>query len=254
MTKTDWIAAALALYFLTRGWRCGILSALLGPMSLALGLFLGYFYYAITKNILFALSIAVLGPIIFNILFYLGLKFWQKKGEQDDLVSSLPSRISGSAVYLMYGGINSLFLLVLVLLIPDQMINLSAWRADIHRSHTYALIAPTLTTFLFHEKDPNAGPLMIQPMTNPQQAQALQADPEFQSLMSDDKLQKVLNDPELIEQVNKKDYTKLFTNPKILEMTQDEALLKKLFAIYAKILRAQSTVPAPKAAAGSSTP
>ena len=53
----------------------------------------------------------------------------------------------------------------------------------------------------------------------------------------DKRIQDVVNDPGILEAINRKDYTSLFSNPKITALIQDPKLVKKMLGAYRQVMQ-----------------
>ena len=75
--------------------------------------------------------------------------------------------------------------------------------------------------------------LIMVPMSDP----SIQSSDEFKNLVNDKKFQELLEDPAITEEVEKKNFAKLIANPKFIELSQDQEFLKKVMALYPKLIQ-----------------
>ena len=236
MSYTDIIVVLSSIIFIQRGWAQGILRTILGPLTFVVGTLLGYFYYLATKNIFISVMISIFAPIVLGVaastVFFLITRV--NGGEAK---SSTLSRALAAGLNLAWGELWLITMIMLVLMLPDNIVKITAIRNDIERSAALQMVSPLFTKLLNkNSKNPTTS-LSLMSFNDPESAKKLQAMPEYQKIASDKAIQDVLNDPEIAALAEKKDFGKLMTHPKILKLTSDPELMKKFIALYPKLLK-----------------
>ena len=239
MSYTDIIVALSSLCFIQRGWTQGILRTILGPATFVVGTLLGYLYYFATKNIFISVMIGIFAPIVLGIAastaFFIITRVSGGKAK-----SSTLSRALAAGLNLVWGELWLITTIILVLMIPDNLLKMTAIRSDIERSAAVQTVSPLFTKFLNKDsKNPTAS-LSLMSFNDPESAKKLQAMPEYQQIANNKALQDVLNDPEIAALAEKKEFGKLMTHPKILKLTSDPELMKKFIALYPKLLKQET--------------
>jgi len=114
---TDVIVRILVFYFLCRGAQKGFLRTLLGPFSLILACIIGFIYYAQTQKFFTSFFIAILGPFLFTFTFSFVLQAWNATVNNKKSVS-IPSRLAGALVSLLWRGTHLAITLSLIASAP----------------------------------------------------------------------------------------------------------------------------------------
>jgi uncharacterized membrane protein required for colicin V production len=136
---TDYITLGAFLYFFFNGWRKGFLRTRLGPISLIVGCFIGYGYYQKTQNVALGLGICIIGPFIINILASLVLKLWHK-AVNSDIPLSIVSRLSASALSILWSGSYLVMMMILIAVSPLKFGWFEKTKKDVLESRSYAFI------------------------------------------------------------------------------------------------------------------
>ena len=236
MTLTDKIIFFTALYLFWRGWSKGLAQTILGPLALVVGSALSYFYYMISHNLLAAVAISIVGPIIVNILFSmtLGMLFSSPDGKQHP---SLLSRLVGALLNTLWGEFFLVAGTFLLLMIPLQLPALNKAQADVQNSYSYSLLKPILDQLFHKESIPQYDPSKFIALSDPKALKTIEKSKEYQNIINDQRIQALLNDPTVTDQVKGKNIGQLMQNPKFIALTQDPELLKKFLALYSTMLK-----------------
>lgn|SRR3989338_1651355 len=237
MAITDYITIAAILYFAQKGWRKGLMRTALGPISLAAGVIIGVVYYHKSHNMTMSFLAGAVSPFIIRFLATLLLALWVKSSNEKPTLSTL-SRLTGCAFSILWGGCYLAVFLILLGLAPFRFGPLEKIHADVTGSKSYALLnrwigkkSPVSSTNL--TKISNV-------LSDPRQLEQYKTTEEFNSLMEDKQMRDILADEEITVQINKQDYAKLLTNPKIQAIFQDEQLIKKIMALNKVILETET--------------
>ncbi len=241
LNSADWIIIAFLLLFFLNGIRKGLVKILIGPLALIIATIFSYFYYIKTKQIVPSLLIGLLGPFILEIMFHLLLKFWQKAVSAPQSIS-IPSRVGGGAISLIWGAALSALTVVLIMVLPKELPYLKSFQSQINNSWIYNSVSrwqkkshPKLQIPSFDQQ--------MAALADPKKTETLQSSPEFMALINDPDMQKIFQDEETVKQIQSKDFTKLLTNPKVLELMQNEELLKKMMGLQQKMLQDSPAIP-----------
>lgn len=237
MTMTDYVVLVFLLYHFYRGWRKGLLRSLLGPGLLVICSYAGVQYFKNTQNIKLALGIAVLGPIIMNILLSGIIALWRKAVNKDGKIS-VADRLLGSAFSIVWGCCLLIITFLSVIIIPKGFSKIDAARQDILNSRTFALVIEPVKNKL-PSWIPIDKPLDIQegsPMLD-----ELGRSEAYQALVEDEKMQEILSDEEIVEQMRNREVVKLLDNPKIQAIFQDKDLIMKFMEVNKKMLEANAS-------------
>lgn len=240
MTLTDKIIFFTGIYLFWRGWSKGLTQTILGPVALFAGSALSYFYYILSHNLLAAIAIGIVGPIIINVILSttLGMLFPSADGKKH---SSLLSRFGGALLNTLWGEFFLIAVIFLLLMIPLQLPGLNKAQADIQNSIIYAQLKPTLNKYLPNEAIPQYDPSKFVALSDPKVLETIEKSKEYQDLINDERIQALLNDPSVTGQVKEKDLSKLLQNPKFIALTRDPELLKKFLALYSTMLKNAQT-------------
>ena len=233
---TDYIVAGLLCVFLIRGWRQGLGRALLGPAALLFSMGLSIFIYQKISSLLLSFLSLVFAPFIFYIFFGQWIKFLKKinqKKEKENFSFS-PNRLAGSLLNTLWAGTGVLILLIMLTLIPSPKMIVQKIQGDILLSKTYFVLKQlTAQTPLSLTDIQNTASVFNDPV----KLKNLQSSPEYQSLMAEEKIQAILADKKTMRQIERNDFLKLLTNPKLQALGEDKEAAKKIFILYQKILQ-----------------
>ncbi len=221
MAITDLITLLLSVFLLMRGSSRGFLNSLLGPLCLILASVISILYYQATKDIVISLIIGLIGPLLLVFI----LKFFIRTLSGDiETSSTLLSRLGGALLTLIWGWVFIVLTLFVLTLLPPLGKVTIAMHDDIVRSKSYLLVKP-VEKLIFAAQPSN---------TTANKKASVTAD--AQSLAHDQRFQKVMQDPEIQKAVEERNFAKLMSHPKIMELTQqimnDPEALKKVLAVY----------------------
>lgn len=232
-TITDSVILALTLYFLYRGWSQGLLHTLIGPIALLLGCVIAVIYYAQNHNIIMAFVISIVAPMILNLLLSLALTVWQKTVNADKPVSPV-SRAWGAGLCALWGGINLLLIIVLIVMVPGNASWIEGVRQDIFNSGTYSIV-DQWTKHLVPGKSIDIR-AVSQVLKDPGQIQRLQSSAEYQAVRDDKTIQALLTDEDIMRDIRDKNFASLMANPKMQAVMKDSGLVKKILDMNVKIM------------------
>lgn len=236
LTITDYILLIVTAVSACNGWRRGFLRSLAGPLSLVVCSIFSFLYFQKTHNLLLSLLLGALGPFLLNIILSSFLGIWQKTANENKPISP-SSRILGGFFNGSWNICILILFLILILLTPANLFGLTKVRNDISHSLTFSFLnqfMPDHRPLLDHF--PNTARVFQDPL----KLKAVESSQEYQDLMHDDKIQNILSDKNLIEQIRQGEVAKVLNNPKIQEVSQDQELIKKFFALEKNLLKESS--------------
>jgi uncharacterized membrane protein required for colicin V production len=233
MTLTDKIIFFAAIILLWRGFNKGFLRTIFGPVAFLVCSAISYSYYIFTHDLVVAIAIGVIAPIVLNVLFSILLNLLSGGKERGSI--SLISRIIAALFNFAWGEFIIIVVLVTVLMLPFDLPSLHKVQHDIENSSVYDLVKPTVDGLLkSHHIQPD--PAKISALSDPEKLKDVEKTAEYQALVSDPRIQTLINDPDVIEQIENRQIAQVMQNPKFLELTRDPELLKKFLALYSKML------------------
>ncbi|MBI3602379.1 MAG: CvpA family protein [Candidatus Omnitrophica bacterium] len=216
MNWTDIIVLICSGFLIWRGASRGFLGSMLGPLALIIATVVSVVYYILTKGILISLLIGLLGPFILAWIFRWLLRSWKQMTNPEGKLSPA-SRIGGALLTLAWGLIMIIITLLLLALIPSINGPLQAMYKDIHQSKIYHLIKPWDMAGL--------------DKPSPQD--------DLRALAKDKRVQDIIHDPQITQAIRQKDFTALMSNPKIMALTQDPQMIKKIVMVYKQLMQQQ---------------
>ncbi len=216
MSWTDTIILLCSGFLIWRGAARGFLGSVLGPLALILATVVSVVYYILTKDILVSLLIGLLGPLILAWIFQWLMRSWNQMTNPKGKLS-LASRIGGALLTWSWGMVMLIITLLLLAIIPPINTPLQVMYKDIHQSKIYHLIKP----------------LDIAAVDKPS------SEDDFQTFSKDKRIQDIFNDPQITEAIRHRDFAALMSNPKIMALTQDPAMIKKMAAVYRQLVQQQ---------------
>ncbi len=217
-------------------WR-GFLRALIGPAAFLIACALSGAYSALTHKIFESLLVLLLGPPIIG----WGLKALVRRKDQDQPLPPLAcvNRVFGAIIGLTWGGVMGLVLIAIVVILPLDSFGLGDITRDVHASATLALFRHPLEAWrLIPPDEINACLDGLCGMPKKTQT-SLTEDQDIQELAQDPRLQKLLLDPVVQKAITDKDFPALLSNPQILDIVRDPALVAKMLKVFPKIRAAQ---------------
>ena len=219
MTITDILALILCFFLLWRGTGLGFIGSLLGPLALIIASIVSIVYFAWTKNLPVSLCIGLFGPFILAWIFRFFLRSWTKVTNPQGQLS-MPSRLGGALLTWGWGMIMYAITLLLLTMLPTIYPPLEPINKDVHASLTYQVIKP----FDFYASDDRST-----------------AKDDIKTLSEDQRIQDIINDPDIIKAIQNKNFASLTSNPKMMKLIQDPALIKRMLRVHQQQLQEQKT-------------
>lgn len=217
MSVTDAVIIFCSIFLLWKGAIQGFLASLLGPAALIFSTIVSLVYFCLTKNFVVSLCIGLLGPFLLAWVFRFFLYSWTKIVNPNGILS-LTSRIGGALLTWSWGMIMAGLTVLLLSMAPPINKPLRLMLEDIHMSLAYQLVKP-LDLFA---TDNALGPV------------------DLKSLYQDKRIQDIVNDPQITEAILHHDYSTVMSNPKMVALTQDPAMIKKIMAVYKQMYQQQA--------------
>ena len=235
MTNTDKIIFFFAIFLFWRGWSKGFLQTVLGPVALIIATVLSYIYYIIYRNMVIAIAIGTIGPIILSIIFSMTIGTLLLAADKKNI--SLLSRFLGATINTVWGEFLLVTGIFLILFIPLKIPLVQSIQSDIQQSWSYLQVKTTIDEVFDQDVAGVLDPSKLAVLTDPKGLERLGQTKEFQEVMNDPLVQDLLNDPETIQAIEQKDIGKLMQSPKFITITKNPDLLKKFLSLYGTILQ-----------------
>lgn len=235
VTNTDKIVFFLAIYLFWRGWSKGFLQTMLGPISLIIATILSYVYYVITRNMIIAIAIATLGPIILSIVLSMTIGTLLLAADKKNI--SLMSRFLGATINTVWGEFLLITGILMLLFIPLKIPLVLGIQGDIQQSWSYLQVKTKVNEIFGQDMAGTLDPEKLAILTDPKALENLGKTKEFQDIMNDPLIQDLLNDPKTTMAIEQKDIGKLMQSPKFIAITKNPDLLKKFLSLYGMILK-----------------
>lgn len=235
MTNTDKIIFFFAIYLFWRGWSKGFLQTVLGPIALIVATVLSYIYYIITHNMIIAIAIGTVGPIILSIVLSMTIGTLLLAADKKNI--SLLSRFLGASINTIWGEFLLITGIFLIMFIPLKIPLVQNIQSDIQQSRSYSQVKTKIDEMFDQDVAGALDPSKLAILTDPKGLEHLGKTKEFQDVMNDPLVQDLLNDPQTTQAIEQKDIGKLMQSPKFIAITKDPDLLKKFLALYGTILQ-----------------
>ncbi len=231
MTVTDSITFILSFILMLRGASRGVLRSLTGPFSILIATIVSIIYFQKTQNMFISLMIGLIGPLVLGIFFNILLKIGAAAtGEVKH--PTMPSRLAGAMLTLIWGWVFIIFTLILLMVIPDVSGTMAAVRKDVSRSISFKVVKPFEDRFF----------ASAQKYTSASSGESSGAD--VRALAEDPRFQQVLQDPEIKKDIDAHDLGRLMSNPKMMDLVKqimaDPKTMKKVLALYQSQTQDQS--------------
>ena len=224
-SAVDLIAVVILLIFTVSGWRKGFFRTVIGPVSLAAGLFLGTLYYQKAQNMIVCFSIFVLGPFAVSIVLSGLLLAWHKIVSKGEVLSS-SSRITGGLLGLLWG----LFILIPAVL----LLSATPLQEKISPSRIYGFTENTVRNYFPSLQDLEN---MLVSIRDPEKLEELRSNPEFEKIYRDEAIQRIASDREIAEAFKTKNILKILTNSKIHAALRNKELVKKIVDLNTNVFK-----------------
>jgi len=236
---TDLVIVLFLLYFMYSGWNRGILRTLSGPLAFVICILLAFIYFQHTHNLIYALLISLLGPLVLKWLFSFIFSFLDKL-RSDDEKPSILSRVLGLLLNLTWSG--GLFILTLffLALLPFDFKGLEPIRQNIQASYSFYWMAkqiPALKKWKPAVHKDLSG-LNEEPAIERTGAD-LRDSPDFKDIMQDPRVQELLADESIKNDIQTKNVLSLLNNPKFVKILNDPELVQKFIGVYLKAQESQ---------------
>lgn len=235
MTNTDKIIFFFAIFLFWRGWSKGFLQTVLGPVALIIATLLSYIYYIIYHNMIIAIAIGTIGPIILSIIFSMTIGTLLLAADKKNI--SVLSHFLGATINTIWGEFLLVTGILLILFIPLKIPLVQSIQNDIQRSWSYLQVKTRIDEVFDQDVAGVLDPSKLAVLTDEKGLEHLGKTKEFQEIMNDPLIQDLLNDPQTTQAIEQKDIGKLMQSPKFIAITKNPELLKKFLALYGTILQ-----------------
>ncbi|MBF0483891.1 MAG: CvpA family protein [Candidatus Omnitrophica bacterium] len=232
------VVVILTIYFLI-GWQRGFFKAIIGPIAFIVGTLISAVYYFETKNLIIAVIIGIIAPLVLGVIF--SILFRPPPKDKDDNSSptiSFVNRAAGGLICAAWSGGMAILCIILVTLIPSNFKPLASIKKDISSSQTYRIV----NKLSGHRLKKTV--LDIDMFNNLVKSEKVQEDMQkseaYKNLMDDPSVKSILNDAKTLESIQKKDIKSLIGNPKILAIMNNPDLIGKLMQFQKEIIEKNS--------------
>lgn len=223
----DIIVLALLTLLAWQGAARGFLQSVIGPIAFLIATGIALIYYNLSKNIMVALGIGLVGPFFLRFfLVFVAKSFGKISGDSTN--PSIVSSLLGGALTICWGMCFILPIMVALTLVPHTIPGFSTMHNYLVKTRTFEA-----TQYIVHKTGilPKPAP---QADTDEAAAQPAAAGP-IPSIADDERIKALLNDPEIKKAAESKNVAALMSNPKILTLAQDPQFIKKVLALYGQI-------------------
>ncbi|MBF0331612.1 MAG: CvpA family protein [Candidatus Omnitrophica bacterium] len=233
MNFTDLCFAVIVLILVLTGYARGFLRTIIGPFAFIIATAAAYFYFQKAKNPIFALSIAIMGPIFLGWLTNMILDNTLLRNKLPKI--STLSHIGGAIFNALWGGAFFLSILAALIIIPLDTFGLGDVSSNARNSFTYKLVKePFQSMGIVPPAEAKACVSGACTMSSDKKAE-LADDADIQNIMNDPRVLKLVSDPAMMAAIEKQDVAAIMTNPVIFELGQDPAFIAKALRAYPKI-------------------
>lgn len=234
-TSTDKILLALLVVFFLQGWRCGILRSLIGPFSFFACAFFAVLFFDLTNNIIVTSLIVLGGGFMLSMLLNCAIMIGRFTINKEFLGKIfLGSRILGGITNLVWQGMTTILIVVILTLIPTGVARVDKIQKDVMESKTYACFTRHIVPAVPALKD---GLSSLSLFKNPEKIQTMASAEEYQIFWEDQKVQELVNDPEIQELIDKKDIVHLAAHPKLRTLLANEDAMIKFTKFSKKVYK-----------------
>ncbi len=171
-----------------------------------------------------SLLILVVGPLVLSVFLAILIHLWETRVTLAQ-GPSLFSRFLGSFWGITWGAAVVMITLIALAIFSKHIFRSPLINDDIGRSHSYHFVEKFIKNRLPFVAGLESLIIISQ---NPDEIRELHASPEFQKVYQHSKIQDMLSDKKTIRQIQQKDLIKLLENPKIIEIWQDENLMREI--------------------------
>lgn len=231
MNIIDYVILVFLVFYFWRGWSKGLLKSLLKPIVLIGCIGYAYFYFLRTQNFILSLGIAILGPIVFNVVFTLLVALLKKADKKEDdqrVALEAWDRFLGGVFSVCWGMFWVLMPLVSVAAIPFKIPGFEPVRQAIVASKTIAAI-DTATGSKLPLVGKNAQ--LIDLRHDQEYLQRLRESPEYQQLIKDPRVEELAANDGIKEMIDNGDIAGLLQSPQMKEVLNDPKLIQQFLKL-----------------------
>ena len=229
---TDYIVLFVLFISFLLGFLNGFFKTVIGPISIILGWIIGVTFYYKTDRLITSLIISIAIPIIIKVLFFF---FYRPKKQRKNAVKKfyLVGRLAGGSFSLFWYGSITCLLLVIITLLPIEKNWYKTIKDSVTQSTSYSLINRIAGDKIKEFSQNNTNIFEI--FQNEETLEKTKDTSEFKDIMNHKKIKALFKDEESVKQLEDKDFASLISNPKIMEIIKDNALIKKFLSLNKKM-------------------
>jgi hypothetical protein len=234
LTVIDLIAIIVFIFALWNGWRVGLFRSLLTPLFILVFIPIGVINYDLSKNFAEATLVTVLGGLVTSSLIRVIL-FLSRRGVDKEFQRYVfwGSRLTGSAISVLWKGfVLVILLLLLVLLPPDLAPGGAGLQKEILLSQSYVLIDQQILS-----RYPNLRNVyfMLSVLKNPTLVKQFSDTPEYQSFFESEKVKAFVQDESIKSLLAGRHFILLLRHPSFLNIISDDRLMAALAKLTQKL-------------------
>lgn len=231
---TDTLVFLLVLFFFVNGFVKGFLRTVLGPISLVITMIAASYYYTQTQNLLSTFIIGILGPIFIRMLLTLLLSIFDIAFKNKEESISLPSRMAGALINVLWGSAYILMALFFITLLPFSYPKLQAAQEDIKSSLIYRV-----TNKYTDSMEPLQALKINEVMTGLQDVHVVERvrdSEEYKNLIDNPSFKEFFASEDIQQLIDKQDIKGLMNSPQIQSLLADKDALRKIMDLNKKII------------------
>jgi len=230
---TDIIVCILLIQCLVAGWHRGVLRAAIGPLCFTISCIAGIISFDLSGNIIKACTLTAVGTVVLTVVGtilmllgratvekqYRGYVFW-------------PSRVLGSILTLLWQGLITAAIILLLTLFPTGKGTFKIVQDDIIRSYAYRWVNLNIV-----EKNTTLRNLItsFSIFKNPREILRYSSTEEFGDFFFDPKIVSLYSDPKFLYNLNTGNYAQFMTDPDIKAIIHDDELMRKFTKLTKRI-------------------
>jgi len=230
---TDHIVVIIAILFFWRGWHTGLLQTLFFPLCLIACGMVAILFFDLTKNVILAITIWILGAITLALIISTMFSIWRTSIDKKYRNYIFwTSRLAGGAFSVFWLGTLSFAAVLLFTLIPFSSPRITSIQKDIMASGSYNW---TFVNVLKRHPMGTNIYMTLLVLKDTEAIDKLSQTQEFKDFFSHPKIQDLLSDKNFSRAVTEKNIPALLSNPQLGSILIDRPLMKKLVLLGTRI-------------------
>ena len=241
LNRADIVALLFIIYFTCIGWAQGILRFILGFIALLVSGYFAFSNFSDNQDVMGSLKLFIALSIIFSIVFWAGLNFWNRRISKSKK-SNFLSHFLGASVGLFWSLSLSISIIIALVILPATNPFWKNIKKMSRESYLYTLVENRYLSVHpayqmikdLYEIQPGSAEMTT---LNTQQITDLRATPEYQAVYEDFRFQEILKDKKIKKYVEEKNVAGLVASKKIQNLLADKDFIKKFQDLYSRIIK-----------------